>query len=110
MACQRVDVNGRGRRSARGGTGPALERLVQALHGGWRNVLVGEDTVLQMLFEHEYASAFKPGTGGQELGEYIIAGTALFEHATECPDLTFNTREAVEEALIENGGGACLTG
>ncbi|MDZ7729263.1 MAG: hypothetical protein U5Q44_14345 [Dehalococcoidia bacterium] len=65
-----------------------------------RNILPGEDTILHMVFEDEYASPFEPGTGGEQLGEDILAGAALFEHAPERTDLTFDPGEAVKQAFI----------
>ncbi len=76
---------------------------MQALHGGWCNVLVGEDTVLQMLFEDHNTGAFEARTGSDELGKNVVAGTTVFEHATERANLSFNAGEPVEEAFIDDG-------
>jgi hypothetical protein len=70
------------------------------LHGFGRNVHPRKDTVFNVAFEDDDTSAFKAGAGGGELGEDVFAGAALFEHAANRTNLTFDAGEPVKNAFI----------
>lgn len=65
-----------------------------------RNILPGEDTILQMMFEDEHAGPFEAGARSQELGEDVLAGAAIFEHAPKRADLAFDPGEAIKQAFV----------